>query len=79
MFKKLPKFIKGVVFGGLKMLHTMGITKHCISDELKEIERQAKENKFQLKVVKKTIDILEERIHEDPLVFREEASVHSKE
>ena len=39
---KIPKFVKTVIKSGLDMLHSMGMSKDLISDEMKDIMAQAK-------------------------------------
>ncbi|MFX1376956.1 MAG: B12-binding domain-containing radical SAM protein [Promethearchaeota archaeon] len=44
MGRRMPRFAKTVIRSGVEMLHTMGMTKSIISDEMKEIMAKAKAN-----------------------------------
>ena len=54
----------------------MGISHAVISEELKEIERQAKTKKFRVKVTEKAIEKIEQQVKEDPIMsVRRKATV----
>jgi radical SAM superfamily enzyme YgiQ (UPF0313 family) len=42
MIKNIPRFVKAVIMSGLEMLHSQGISGHVISDELREMMKQGK-------------------------------------
>jgi len=45
MGRNVPRFVKTVILSGLDMLHSMGMTRSIISDELREFMAQAKAGK----------------------------------
>jgi len=45
MIKNIPRFAKTVIVSGLDMLHSMGMTKSIVSDELREFMNQREEIK----------------------------------
>ncbi|MFX1456187.1 MAG: B12-binding domain-containing radical SAM protein [Promethearchaeota archaeon] len=45
MLRNVPRFVKTVIVSGLEMLHSMGMTKDVISDEMKEIMKRSDEGK----------------------------------
>ncbi|MFX1258788.1 MAG: hypothetical protein ACFFAN_13085, partial [Promethearchaeota archaeon] len=56
MGRNMPRFAKTVIKNGLDMLHSMGMTKSVISDELKEIMNQAKGNQPLITEQSKNVD-----------------------
>jgi len=59
MLRNIPKFAKNVIVSGLDMLHTMGMTKSIISDEMKEFMAQGEA--FKLSIKKKPEKFVEEK------------------
>ena len=56
MGKNVPRFAKTVIVSGLDMLHSMGMTKSVISDELKELMERGKGNKPLITEKSKNLD-----------------------